>query len=69
MCLDIFGAWINPKTSFDWDIILENRAFFAKNDFLTQKRLFVMDQIFTIKHFPCTETLIPMYRFMAYTLF
>ncbi len=29
MCLDIFGAWINQKKSFDWDIILENIALFA----------------------------------------
>ncbi len=29
MCLDIFRAWINQKQSFDWDIILENRDFFA----------------------------------------
>ncbi len=52
MCLDIYGAWINQKKSFDWDIILENIAFFAKNGFLKQKLFFVMDQIFTIKHFP-----------------
>ncbi len=51
MCLDIFGAWINQKTSFDWDIILENIAFLAKNGFLKQKLFFVMDQTFTIKHF------------------
>ncbi len=29
MCLDIYGAWIKQKKSFDWDIILENIAFFA----------------------------------------
>ncbi len=52
MCLDIYGAWINQKYSFDWDIILENIDFFAKNGFLKQKLFFVMDQTFTIKHFP-----------------
>ncbi len=54
MCLDIYGAWINQKKSFDWDIIiiLENIAFLAKNGFLKQKLFFVMDQTFTIKHFP-----------------
>ncbi len=52
MCLDIYGAWINQKKSFDWDIILENIAFFAKNWVLKQKLFFVMDQTFTIKHFP-----------------
>ncbi len=52
MCLDIYGAWINQKQSFDWDIILENIAFFGKNRFLKQKLFFVMDQTFTIKHFP-----------------
>ncbi len=52
MCFDIYGAWINQKKSFDWDIILENIAFFAKNGFLKQKLFFVMDQTFTIKHFP-----------------
>ncbi len=52
MCLDIYGAWINQNKSFDWDIILENIAFFSKNWFLTQKLFFVMDQPFTIKHFP-----------------
>ncbi len=36
MCLDIYGAWINRKQSFDSDIILENIAFFAKNGFLKQ---------------------------------
>ncbi len=51
MCLDIYGAWINQKKSFNWDIILENIAFFAKNGFLKQKHFFVMDQTFTIKHF------------------
>ncbi len=52
MYLDIYGAWINQKKSFDWHIILENIAFFAKNGFLKQKLFFVMDQTFTIKHFP-----------------
>ncbi len=52
MCLDIYGAWINQKQSFDWNIILENIAFWAKNVFLKQKLFFVMDQTFTIKHFP-----------------
>ncbi len=37
MCLDIFGAWINQKKSFDWDIILENIALFANNVFLNTK--------------------------------
>ncbi len=40
------------QKSFDWGIILENIAFLAKNGFLKQKLFFVMDQIFTIKHFP-----------------
>ncbi len=41
------------KKSFDWDIILGNIAFFAKNGFLKQKHFFVMmDQTVTIKHFP-----------------
>ncbi len=48
MCLDIYGAWINQKKSFDWDIILENIAFLPKNGFLKQKRFFVMDQTFSI---------------------
>ncbi len=52
MGLDIYGAWMYQKKSFDWDIILENIAFFAKNRFLKQKHFFVMDQTFTIKHFP-----------------
>ncbi len=26
----IYGAWINQKNSFDWDIILENIAFLQK---------------------------------------
>ncbi len=43
ICLDMFGAWINTKKSFDWDIILENIAFFAKNGFLKQKLFLVMD--------------------------
>ncbi len=51
MCLDIYGAWMNQKISFDWDIILENIAFFAKNGFLKQKLIFVMDKTVTIKHF------------------
>ncbi len=34
ICLDIYGASINQKISFDWDIILENIAFYAKNAFL-----------------------------------
>ncbi len=41
MCLDICGAWINQKKSFDWDIILENIALFAPT-FLKYKFL-VMD--------------------------
>ncbi len=41
MCLDIFGAWINKKKSFDWDIILENIALFAKTCF--KYKIFVMD--------------------------
>ncbi len=52
MCLDKYGAWINQKKSFDWGIILENIVFLAKNGFLKQKPFFVMDQTFTIKHFP-----------------
>ncbi len=52
MCLDIYGAWINQKKYFDWDIILENIAFLAKNGFLKQKLFLVMDQTVTIKHFP-----------------
>ncbi len=42
MCLDIFGAWINPKQSFDWDIILENIALFA-NAFLFKYKILGMD--------------------------
>ncbi len=45
------GLGLTKKT-FDWDIILENIAFFAKNGFLKQKLFIVMDQTFTIKHFP-----------------
>ncbi len=41
MCLDIFGAWINPKKSFDWDIILENISFFANTFF--KYKILVMD--------------------------
>ncbi len=41
MCLDIFGAWINPKKSFDWYIILENIALFANTFF--KYEIFVMD--------------------------
>ncbi len=52
MCLDIYGAWINKKKSFDWDIIWENIAFVSKNGFSKQKHFFVMDQTFTIKYFP-----------------
>ncbi len=63
------GLGLTTKKSFDWGIILENIAFLAKKVFLKQKPFFVMDQTFTIKHFPETKTLIPMYRFMAYTLF
>ncbi len=37
MCLDIFGAWINQKKSFVWDIILENIALFANTVFLNTK--------------------------------
>ncbi len=37
MCLDIFGAWIKQKKSFDWDIILENIALFANTVFLDTK--------------------------------
>ncbi len=37
MCLDIFGAWINPKISFNWDINLENIALFANTVFLNIK--------------------------------
>ncbi len=33
MCLDIFGAWIIKKKSFDWDINLENIALFANTFF------------------------------------
>ncbi len=40
MCFDIFGAWINPKKSFDWDIILENIALFA-NTFFKYKFLVI----------------------------
>ncbi len=52
MCLDIYGAWINQNNSFDGDINLEKIDFFAKNGFLKQKHFLVMDQTFTIKHFP-----------------
>ncbi len=37
MCLDIFRAWINPQKSFDWYIMLEDRAFFAKKVFFNTK--------------------------------
>ncbi len=37
MCLDIFGAWIKQKKSFDWDIILENIALFANSVFFYTK--------------------------------
>ncbi len=37
MCLDIYGAWINQKKSFDWDIILENIALFANIVFFNTK--------------------------------
>ncbi len=37
MCLGIFGAWINQKKSFDWDIILENITLFANTVFLNTK--------------------------------
>ncbi len=46
------GLGLIKKDLFDWDIILENIAFFAKNGFLKQKHFFVMEQTFTIKHFP-----------------
>ncbi len=39
--MDIFGAWINEKKSFDWDIILEKIALFS-NAFFKYKIL-VMD--------------------------
>ncbi len=41
MCLYIFGAWINPKNSFDWDFILENIALFANTFF--KYKILVMD--------------------------
>ncbi len=41
MCLDIFGAWINQKISFDWDIILENITLFANTFF--KYKILVMD--------------------------
>ncbi len=41
MGLDIFGPWINQKKSFDWDIILENIAFFANTFF--KYKILVMD--------------------------
>ncbi len=37
MCLGLFGAWINQKKSFDWDIILENIALFVNTVFLDTK--------------------------------
>ncbi len=41
MCLDIFGAWINQKQSFDWNIILENMALLAITFF--KYKILVMD--------------------------
>ncbi len=69
MCLDIYGAWINKKKSFDCDIILYNIAFFAKKGFLKQKLFFVIDQTFTINLLSYTKTLVPLYRFRAITFF
>ncbi len=68
-CLDIFGAWINQTILLIWDIILENRAFFVKNGFLTQKLFFVMDQTFTINLLSYTKILVPIYRLRAITFF
>ncbi len=56
----IFGARIKAK-----QILFGT---FFKNGLLTQNIFFVMDLIFT-KHFPTSNTLIPMYRCMAYNLF
>ncbi len=53
-CLDIFGAWINKKNCFR-HFYFENKSIFGKKKKgggLTQSFFFVMDLIFTTKHFP-----------------